>query len=168
MDTTSDSAIASPQTLVIPPEGGKTIHAFGDSAQIKLSGEQTNGSLVVALSSSQPGGGPPPHIHHAEDEMFMVLEGKVLFLANGQWTEPLESGTIVYTPRGLIHTFKNVGDAVCRQLVIATPSGFELFFSKCAEVFATAGAGGVPDLARILAISAEHRIEFVPPLGSAH
>jgi quercetin dioxygenase-like cupin family protein len=168
MDTTLESASSSPQTLVIPPEGGKTVHAFGDSAVIKLSGEQTNGSLMVALSSSRPGEGPPPHIHHAEDEMFMVMEGKVRFLANGQWTEPLEAGTIVYTPRGRIHTFQNAGDTACRQLIIATPSGFELFFSKCAEVFAAAGAGGVLDMARILAISAEHQIEFVPPLGSAH
>lgn len=45
--------------------------------------------------------------------------------------------------------------------VIATPSGFERFFGQCAEVFA---AGGPPDMQRILAISTEHGLEFVPPL----
>jgi hypothetical protein len=32
-------------------------------------------------------------------------------------------------------------------LVIGTPSGFELFFSKSAEIFAAAEAGGPPDMA---------------------
>jgi quercetin dioxygenase-like cupin family protein len=153
-----------PQTLIVPPDGGDTIHAYGDTAQVKLSGEQTNGSMVVAVGTSPPGGGPPPHRHRNEDEMFIVLEGKIRFLANGQWTEPLPPGSIVYTPRGAVHTFQNVGDSPCRQWIIATPSGFEGFFSKSAEVFAAAGAGAPPDMARLLAISEESGIEFVPPL----
>jgi hypothetical protein len=44
---------------------------------------------------------------------------------------------------------------------------FELFFSKSAEVFAAAGEGGMLDLARLLAISEEHQIEFAPPLAVA-
>jgi oxalate decarboxylase/phosphoglucose isomerase-like protein (cupin superfamily) len=96
--------------------------------------------------------------------MFLVVEGSVRFLANGQWTEPLEPGSIVYTPRGAVHTFRNVGETPCRHWIIATPSGFEKFFSSCAEIFAQAGAGGHPDLARLSAISDQHRIEFVPPL----
>ncbi len=153
-----------PQTLIVLPDGGDTIHAYGDTAQVKLSGEQTNGSMVVAMGTSPPGGGPPPHRHRNEDEMFIVLEGKIRFLANGQWTEPLPPGSIVYTPRGAVHTFQNVGDSPCRQWIIATPSGFEGFFSKSAEVFAAAGAGAPPDMARLLAISEESGIEFVPPL----
>jgi quercetin dioxygenase-like cupin family protein len=152
------------QTVIVPPGGGKTIHAFGDTAQVKLSGAQTNGAMVVAVGSSPPGGGPPPHRHRNEDEMFIVLEGKVRFLANDQWTEPVEPGTIVYTPRGAIHTFQNVGETPCRYWIIATPSGFEGFFAKSAEVFAEAGPGGPPDMARILAISEEFGIEFVTPL----
>ncbi len=159
------NATLPPQTLVVPPDGGKTIHAYGDTAQIKLSGEQTNGSMVVALSSTPPGGGPPPHRHHNEDEMFLVVEGCIRYFANGQWTEPLKPGSIVYTPRGAVHTFQNVGETPCRQWIIVTPSGFEQFFSKSAEVFAAVGAGGPPDMFRILAISDEYGIEFVPPLA---
>ena len=100
--------------------------------------------------------------------MFLVVEGSVRFLANGEWTEPLGPGSIVYTPRGVVHTFQNAGETPCRQLVIVTPSGFEQFFFKSAAAFAAAGEGGRPDLARLLAISEEHRIEFVPPLAIPH
>jgi quercetin dioxygenase-like cupin family protein len=157
-------AASPPLTLIIPPEGGEKISAYGDTAQIKLSGEQTNGAMVVVLGTSPPGGGPPPHRHLNEDEMFLVVEGSIRFLANGQWTKPLEPGTIVYTPRGAVHTFQNVGETPCRQWIIATPSGFEKFIASSAEIFAQAGSGGPPDLARLLAISDQHHIEFVPPL----
>jgi quercetin dioxygenase-like cupin family protein len=160
----ADHTAHPPQTLIIAPDGGDTIHAYGDTAQVMLSGEQTNGSMVVAVGTSPPGGGPPPHRHRNEDEMFIVLEGKIRFLANGQWTEPLAPGSIVYTPRGVVHTFQNVGETLCRQWIIATPSGFERFFSRSAEVFAAAGGGGPPDVARLLAISDQSGIEFVPPL----
>jgi quercetin dioxygenase-like cupin family protein len=170
MPNSSDSPVVAdatflPQTVIVQPCGGKTLRAYGDTTQIKLSGEQTNGSMVVISTSTPPQGGPPPHRHRNEDEMFLVLEGKVRFLANGQWTEPLEPGSVAYTARGVIHTFQNVGETPSRQLVIGTPSGFELFFSKSAEIFAAAEAGGPPDMARILAISEEHGIEFVPPLA---
>jgi quercetin dioxygenase-like cupin family protein len=166
MHETSDSSVVehtspSPQTLIIPPDDGDTIHAYGDTALVKLSGEQT---MVVVVGTSPPGGGPPPHRHRNEDEMFIVMEGKIRFLVNGQWSEPLAPGTIVYTPRGVVHTFQNVGETLCRQWIIATPSGFERFFSRSAEVFAAAGGGGPPDVARLLAISDQSGIEFVPPL----
>lgn len=173
MSIASDSpavtnAVAQPRTLVIPPDGGKTLRAYGDTAQIKLSGQDTNGSMSVALSSTPPGGGPPPHRHRNEDEMFLVLEGSIRFLANDEWTEPLAPGSIVYTPRGVVHTFQNAGNTPCRQLVIITPSAFEQFFARSAEVFAAAGEGGTPDLARLFAISEEYQIEFVPPLAVPH
>ena len=96
--------------------------------------------------------------------MFLVMEGSIRFLANGAWTEPLQPGSIVYTQRGAVHTFQNVGQTPSRQLIIATPSGFEIFFAKSAEIFAAMKPGFPPDMAALLAISAEHGIEFVPPL----
>jgi hypothetical protein len=87
------SAALPPQTLIVAPDEGKTLHAYGDTAQIKLSGEQTNGSIVIALGTTPPGGGPPPHRHRIEDEIFLVVDGTVRFLANGEWTKPLKPGT---------------------------------------------------------------------------
>lgn len=137
------------------------LHAFGDTLQVKLSGDDTNGSLAVALAATPPGHGPPPHIHHNEDELFIILEGSFKFLGNDGWSGPVGPGTVVYTPRGVRHTFQNAGTEVGRHWVLATPSGFERFFGQCAEVFA---AGQPPDMQRILAICGEHGLEFVPPL----
>jgi quercetin dioxygenase-like cupin family protein len=116
MPNSSDSPIFAdatflPQTVIVPPSGGKTLRAYGDTTQIKLSGEQTNGSMVVISTSTPPQGGPPPHRHRNEDEMFLVLEGKVRFLANGQWTEPLEPGSVaLHAARGDPHFSECRGD----------------------------------------------------------
>ena len=136
---------------------GHVLRAFGEEVIVHLDGEHTSGKLAMWTNITPPGGGPPPHYHSNEDETFHVLEGRVAFLADGQWHEagPDDSA---FMPRGIIHTFKNVGDRPSRMLITATPSGFERFFARCAEEFAK--TGGAPDMARIIEIGAEHGIHF--------
>jgi uncharacterized cupin superfamily protein len=86
-----------------------------------------------------------------------VLEGRVAFLADGQWRES-GPGDSAFMPRGVVHTFKNVGDQPSRMLITATPSGFERFFARCAEEFAKPGGF---DMARIIELGMEHEIHFV-------
>ena len=149
------------QTIIVRPGEGKLLEAFGDTVQVKLSGEETGGSFALGFGTTPPGHGPPPHIHHREDELFIVLEGSFRYLGENGWSEPVGPGGIAYTPRGVRHTFQNCGTTTGKHWVLATPSGFEKFFSQCAEVFAL---GGVPDMQRIIAIATEHQLEFVPPL----
>ncbi len=161
------AAAAAAGTVVVPPEAGRTVHAFGDTLQIKLDAAQTGGAMTVALNHIPPHHGPPPHVHRSEDETFLVLEGSFQFMnPDGTWSSAVGPGGTAYTPRGVRHCFRNSGDTPARAWIITTPSGFERFFERCAEVFAAAGvAGGPPDMARIIAISTEHGIEYVPSLG---
>jgi quercetin dioxygenase-like cupin family protein len=146
--------------VIVPPRGGDTRHAFGDTIQFKLGATETGGSLALGFCTTPPAGGPPPHRHLAEDELFIVVSGQLEFLVDGAWTA-VEPGTVVFLPRGVVHTFRNAGDVPSQHWVLTTPSGFESFFGKCADVFAdAAAAGAAPDMGRILAIFAEHRLEL--------
>ncbi len=71
-----------------------------------------------------PGGGPPSHYHLSEDETFHVIEGRVTFFLNGEWYQ-VGLGGAAFMLRGIVHTFKNVGDQPSRMLNMTTPSGFE-------------------------------------------
>lgn len=159
MSTPSTSA--SPARLVpviVEPQDGQVLHAFGDTIQVKLSGENTGRSIAVGLGIVEPGSGPPPHLHRNEDEIFLIIEGTMSFMVNGEWRD-LGPGGVAFMPRGCPHTFKNRSSSTVRQWIITTPSGFEVFFGRCAEVFG-AGADG-PDMGRIMQIAAEHGIEFL-------
>jgi Cupin domain len=76
---------------------------------------------------------------------------------NEEWNE-VGPGGAAFMPRGIVHTFKNVGDQPCRMLIMTTPSGFEKFFPRCANEFAKADG---PDMSRIIEIGAEHGTHFV-------
>ena len=104
-----------PSTCVVPPSGGKVIRAFGDEITVHLGAAETGGKYTMFTVVTPPGGGPPPHYHLNDDETFHVIEGRVAFFLNGGWTEVGPGGT-AFMPRGIVHTFKNVGDQPSRML----------------------------------------------------
>lgn len=144
-------------SVIVAPEKGRVLEAFGEEITILLSGEQTGGRQTMWLETTPPEGGPPLHFHINDDETFHVLEGRVAFFQNSEWHEVGPGGS-AFVPRGELHTFKNVGDQPSRMLLSTAPAGFEVFFSRCAEEWAKPGG---PDMARIFAIAAEHGIHFV-------
>ncbi|GJG89440.1 hypothetical protein tb265_46210 [Gemmatimonadetes bacterium T265] len=166
---------ASPATgrpVLVQPEGGRHLHAFGDHLHVLLSTASTNGALAVALLTTPAGSGPPPHVHHREAEVFVVLDGEVEFWQHdgdgGTWTRVAPGGA-AFLPRGVPHTYRNAGTGPSRQLVITAPGGFDEFFAGCAAVFAASeavGPGAPPDLGEIVRVSTAHGIEYLVPLGA--
>lgn len=147
----------SPVPACVVPKGTRApLFAFGEEVQILLSGEDTGGRFTMWIETTPPGGGPPPHYHDFEDEWFCVLEGSPEFFLDG-WKKVAPGGA-VYIPKGTVHTFRNAGDTPLKMLLHTSPSGFEVFFASCAEVFAQSST---PDMERIVAIAARHGIHFV-------
>ena len=150
--------VAMPQATptIVQAGGGRVVDAFGSEIRFTLTAEHTSGALTLGFATVPPGEGPPPHLHHHEDELFIIVEGRYSFLAEGEWTE-VGPGAVVYVPRGSIHTFRNAGESLAKHWVLTTPSGFEQFYAQCEAVFA---APGPPEMSQILAISAAHGIQF--------
>jgi quercetin dioxygenase-like cupin family protein len=137
---------------------GRVLRAFGEEVTLLLDGQRTAGKFTMWTEVTPPGGGPPLHYHAGEEELFYVISGRVGFLVNDNWHEVGPGGT-AFMPRGLVHTFKNVGDQHSSMLVMTMPSGFERFFARCAEE--SARPGEPPEMARLVEIGAEHGIHFV-------
>lgn len=125
-----------------------------------LASDETGGSISIVDSLSPVGSGPPKHIHHHEDETFVMITGTCKV-----WIEGVEAiagpGESVFIPRGKEHTFKVIGDTPSRHLVILTPGGFEGFFQDMAD-----GQYRIPeDMPAIIAFAKNHNMEFTgPPL----
>lgn len=113
--------------LLLKPEEGNSFWVLGDLYTFKVTGKQTNGSLTVIDQFIQPQSGPPPHVHHREDEVFYVLEGRFSFLCGDKQTV-LKAGGFIYIPKGTLHTFKNLDGQQGRLLVVIMPAGLEEFF----------------------------------------
>lgn len=98
---------------------------------VRVSGEETGGSLCLVECLAAQGHMPPLHVHHAEDEAFVVLEGE-LTLHVGERSLRLSAGETALGPRGVPHTFR-VESATARWLVACAPAGFERFVAAAGE-----------------------------------
>jgi quercetin dioxygenase-like cupin family protein len=121
------------------PVGGEITLAFG--------GEETGGRLTALVTVAAPGEGPPLHTHANEDECLVVLDGTMRFRLRDE-IEDAPAGSLVFVPRGAVHTWQNHGNSPARMLVVFTPSGMERFFERFAalaapgpETFLGAGEG---------------------------
>jgi quercetin dioxygenase-like cupin family protein len=133
-------------------------------AQVKLTGDDTDGAFGIVEVTSPGGPAAPLHVHHRDSETFCVLEGE-LTLFVGDEVVKASAGDVVYAPAGVPHTY-NIDSPLARILVIAQPAGFERFV---AEVGAPAERAELPsepvpvDPERLGAIAAAHGIEILGP-----
>src|SRR5919112_5243477 len=152
------------------PGDGRSLQVSGELVTYKITSEQTGGAYSLFEVVSEPGGGPPPHVQHREDETFYVLEGEYEFLDNGH-TMRVGKGSLVYVPKGNLHTYKNVGTTPGRMLVSQTPGGLhERFFEEIGQevqdkIKPTAHEGPL-EVERIVTIAATYGIEMPSPTPS--
>ncbi len=150
---------------VPPREGSKSLWVFGELVTYKITSNQTGGAYSLFEVVTQPEeGGPPPHVQHREDEAFWVLEGDYEFVVEGR-TVRVGAGSLIYVPRGNLHSHKNMGDEPGRLLVSQTPGGLhERFFEEIGEP-ATGESWPLvcedpQDMRKIAAIATEYGIEI--------
>lgn len=101
--------------------------APGERFALRISSEETNGRYTALEVVAGPGCGPPLHIHHNEDEHFVVLEGTVCFVCDDRTFNVTAGGTVT-VPRGVQHTWTNLFESDVRMLIAFAPGGFEHCF----------------------------------------
>ena len=73
--------------------------------------------------------GPPPHHHNFYHEVFIITEGSMEFIVNGE-TNTLRKGDTINIPPQSIHTFSNTSEEPCKWINIHSPKGFLRFFDS--------------------------------------
>ena len=100
--------------------------------------ESTHGSVADAIGLSKIGARyielPPGksfcpfHVHHADEEMFVILEGTGTYRF-GESTYEVGSGDVLGAPCGgpeFAHKLTNTGDAVLKYLAVSTRSDMDI------------------------------------------
>jgi mannose-6-phosphate isomerase-like protein (cupin superfamily) len=91
------------RTRIIRPGEGEALWGLGEKFIYKLGPRDTDGAFSVIEMIAQPRNGPPPHLHHREDEMFVVIEGEFAF-STRDTTLRCTRGDAVYLPKDSLHT----------------------------------------------------------------
>jgi quercetin dioxygenase-like cupin family protein len=134
----------------------------GTEMLVKLTNDDTDGTVAICHENVAPMAGPPLHRHSREDEWFYVLEGQITVQVDGQPTI-LRAGGSAFAPRGTVHTYQNFGLAAARMLVMFTPGSFRRFFEKLAVLNRGLGAG---DLVPVEQLMNKYGVEVLgPPLA---
>jgi mannose-6-phosphate isomerase-like protein (cupin superfamily) len=116
------------------------------------------------------GDAPPTHVHHDEDEIFHLLEGRMRFRV-GSDEFVLEAGQTVVAPKGVPHAFRVVSAEGARGYNIVAGPNFENFVRAMGRPAETSGlpepAVPSPELIqRLAATAARYHVELVgPPLA---
>lgn len=115
------------QPIAIPPGGGATLKFLGLTH--KLTREQTGGTFYVCETTFGPGRGTPLHIHHFEDEVVHVMEGRIdIRLDNNTLQAPV--GGVIHLPKKIPHAWHNSLDIPLKIMVYAIPGGLEGYFDE--------------------------------------
>lgn len=116
---------------LVPPNKGKS-WMDGDQVTCKVVSEDQLGGYSLFEITVPPQGGPPAHIHHWEKEAYYILEGELL-VQEGDRTFSATVGSFIDFPKGILHTFKNVGTVPAKLLAIITPAWYGKFFEEWAS-----------------------------------
>src|ERR1700682_1308174 len=152
--------------LTLSPGTGEVVWFLDSRMTIKAGASETLGRFGLVEALVPPGNSPALHIHHAEDEIFWIIEGHLTYRC-GDETFPAAPGSYVRIPRGAPHTFVVEGDSNARYLILYTPAGAEQFF---VELGRPAEGDGLPprgtmDFALLARVSAKFNSQIVgPPL----
>jgi mannose-6-phosphate isomerase-like protein (cupin superfamily) len=154
-----------PTVRRVPAAGHPPVRVGSGIVTILLDGEATGGAYVFFDELTDPGGGPPLHIHDREDEAYFILDGRFEFQV-GEQTLTASPGDVMLAPRGVPHTFRNVGSSPARKLALAWPAGLDRFFLEVGQPVGAAAPASPPDpdaMARFAEAVAKYGMTMLAP-----
>jgi mannose-6-phosphate isomerase-like protein (cupin superfamily) len=97
-----------------------------DTAQMLNWGEESTAGCYRTLIGAIPvGAAPPPlHVHPTTDEAFYLAEGQAGFRLGDEEIAAV-AGSLVFVPKGTVHTAWNSGDVPARGVIIVSPGNVE-------------------------------------------
>jgi quercetin dioxygenase-like cupin family protein len=117
----------------IPESEQTAVWLLGGLAQVRVPGAATRDTFTVVQHTGKRGYNTPLHIHHYEDEVFIVLDGTLRMVCDGQELTA-EAGSTMIIPRTIPHGFVATSENARFLTIHSTPEvgrrpQFDLFLS---------------------------------------
>ncbi len=140
---------------------GEIVNVVGDGIRILLDSKTSGNACMVFEETTPPGSGTPLHRHAKDDEWFFVIEGTAKFVVDGKETV-VGPGGFVFTPKGSVHAFVNIGKTPTRMVIGTYPGVLDDAF-RAADKLGREGRANPDTLG---AAFKPHGVEFVGPVPS--
>jgi quercetin dioxygenase-like cupin family protein len=100
---------------------------------VPVAKNDTDGDLLIYHTDRQEKGGPVFHLHHEQDEWY-VIDGEFIVKV-GEDTFTLKAGDSAFAPRTIPHAFAKINDDEGHFLVLVQPVGsMEDFFEQMSKL----------------------------------
>lgn len=145
---------------------GAHFHFLNHLATVKVAAGGTRSMSVVEFLAPR-GFGPPLHIHRNEDELFIILEGRLTFFSGDERFESGE-GSVAYLPQEKPHTFQVLTDTARLVNVTSSNSTVPRFDEMVAALGQATATPTMPqpeaiDPGKVAEVCAAHGIDIVGP-----
>lgn len=141
-------------TANLSAEQKETLSVAGNTITVKIAGNETDNAYSLFELNVPPNVGAGLHIDKNWDEFWHVMEGTFAFTLDGEQIQ-LSAGGFAFGPKGIPHSFKNVGETTGKLVMLTKPSGLENFFKTVHE----ASLNGRPDKETFVKLMRSHYIE---------
>jgi mannose-6-phosphate isomerase-like protein (cupin superfamily) len=84
--------------------------------------EHADGRVSLQLCDMAVGGGAESHVHAAQDQMFVVLEGALEVQGESEETFVVRGGEALRIPAGAPHSTRNAAELPAKYLVLTYPA----------------------------------------------
>lgn len=151
---------------MLATDEGHHFHFLNHLATIKVHGA-TAGSMSVVEFVGPRGFGPPLHSHQREDELFVILDGHMVF-RSGDLEIEAEAGAHAFLPHGRPHTFQVLSETARFTCITASTLVTPEFDQMVAELGIATPEPVLPepgpiDPGRVAEICLQHGIEILGP-----
>jgi quercetin dioxygenase-like cupin family protein len=165
---TTDHAAPVTAAVINDPAVQSAFWFLGGLVQLRAAAGHTGGRFAILEHTARRGYSSPLHVHAVDDETFLVIDGSLRIVCDGE--EYLgEPGALAVLPRRSRHGFV-VTSRDARFLTLHHPAGFEDFVvevgTPAPEIVAPAPLEGPPppELAETLtAAASRHGITLIGP-----
>jgi quercetin dioxygenase-like cupin family protein len=165
-DTTRDE-----KGRLIPESEQTAVWLLGGLAQVRVPGSATRDTFTVVQHTGRRGYNTPLHIHDHEDEVFIVLDGVLRMICDGE-EQVAEAGSTMIVPRTVPHGFVTTSENARFLTIHSTPQPdrrpqFDLFLAaeipRAGALTLPTGDVGGPDLDHIIALGTEYAYRYAGP-----